>query len=111
MQDQISKLDEILAEMERRVEEDIPISPASWVESALRINALKGSLDNQLAQYQFEMMNKEADLIKEGMASTKANILAKQAINYLDYLQIKAKIVRIDQYIMLAKKRSIINEI
>jgi hypothetical protein len=110
MQDQISKLDEILAEMERRVEEDIPISPASWVESALRINALKGSLDNQLAQYQFEMMNKEADLIKEGMASTKANILAKQAINYQAYLETKAKIARIEEYIRLSKKRASINE-
>ena len=40
------KLKEIMEDMTQRVLNDTPIMPSSWVESALRINALRGEMDN-----------------------------------------------------------------
>ena len=45
------KLREIMEDMTQRVINDTPISPSSWCESALRINALRGELDNELIAY------------------------------------------------------------
>ena len=37
-------IDNIIEEMEQRVVDNLPISPASWVESSLRINALTSNI-------------------------------------------------------------------
>lgn len=101
---------EIMKEMENRVIDNIPITPSSWVESALRVNALKGDMDNQLACYEAEMANREAEIVEQGETSSKAKILKIRVVDYKAYLELKADLKRIDEFIKLAKRRAITNE-
>lgn len=105
------KINEIMTTMENRVLNDEPVSPASWVESAIRVNQLVGSLDNEIIAYEAELINIEAEYLKEDMSSSKSKTLAKSQINYKDYLEKKAERIKITEFIRLAKNRSRIEEI
>ena len=104
------KIEEIMENMENRVINNEPISPASWVESALRINTLLSDKDNELAVYEAEMANKEADLVEGGETASKAKILKTRAVDYKKYLTLKGELKRINEFILLAKRRCSINE-
>ena len=99
-----------MKEMTNRVLEDIPISPSSWVESALRINALRGEMDNELIAYELLVGDKIAELINEGKTGTVAEKLAKTGETYKKYLELKAELKRVDEYVRLAKRRAVIGE-
>ena len=101
----------LMAIMEDRVRNNEAVSPASWVEVGLRINQLGGDLDNQLANYEAEMNTIEAEYIKTDMPASKAKVLARSEINYKDYLIQKALFNRINEFIKLAKKRAVIENI
>lgn len=102
------KLKEIMEEMTQRVLDDTPISPSSWVESALRINALRGEMDNELIAYEMLIGDKIAELINEGKTGTVAEKLAKTGETYRKYLELKAELKRVDEYVRLAKRRAVI---
>ena len=104
-------IDQIMKEIENRVIKDQPISAGSWVESAIRVNALVGSLDSEIARYEALMVNIEAEYLKAEKSAVASKILAKTEIDFEDYLKKKAKREQIDEFIRLAKKRSTINEI
>jgi len=96
----------LLEEMERRVEENQPVSPAQWVEAGIRINMLVGDMDNQIAEFDAAITKLEAEYIKQDYPQAKAKILARNDIDYGAYLNLKATRDRISQFIMLAKKRA-----
>jgi len=104
------KLREIMEDMTQRVINDTPISPSSWCESALRINALRGELDNELIAYEMIINDNVANLINEGKTGTVADKLAKTGETYKNFLELKAELKRIDEYIRLAKRRAVIGE-
>jgi len=101
---------EILNDMEQRVIDDVPISPSSWVESSLRINALRGTLDNELIAYEMIIAENVAVYIEEGKSATVSEKLAKRGETYKKYLELRAELKRIDEYIRLSKRRAVINE-
>ena len=101
----------IMEEIERRVRENQAISPASWIEAALRVNLLGAELDNKLANYEAEMIAIEAEYLKTDISSAKAKTLAKGQIDYKDYLETRARFKRVNEWIMLAKKRATIQEL
>lgn len=101
----------IIEEAEKRVRENMSVSPASWVEAALRVNLLGAELDNKIANYEAEMVAIEAEYLKADMSSAKAKTLAKSQINYKDYLETKARFNRVNEWIMLAKRRATIQEL
>lgn len=96
--------------LENKVINNEPISPAYWIEMALRINALKGEIDNEIAILESQMVNIEAELVKTDMSSSKAKTLAKSQIDYKKLLELKAKNSRVTEFILLSKKRGSINE-
>lgn len=105
-------IDDIIEEMRGRVLNDVPVSPASWIDSALRLNALAtADIDKYIAGYEACMIEKEADLIESGESAAKAKILKTKAIDYESYLLMKAKAERVVEYIRLAKKRAIVPDI
>jgi len=106
----MSKLREIMEEMQQRVLDDVPISPGSWVESSLRINALRGELDNELVAYEMIIADDIASKIEEGKSGSIAEKLCKRGETYSKYLKLKAELKRIDEYIRLSKRRASINE-
>ena len=104
------KIREIIKEMSQRVINDEPISPGSWVESALRINALRGELDNELIGYEILISEKVAGLINEGKSASVAEKLSKIGETYKKFLELRAELKRIDEFIRLSKRRASINE-
>lgn len=105
-------IDTILEDMETRVKENHPVSPANWVDAGIKINALRGDLDNDIAEYEAQLVFVEANFIKEGKPQTTAKALARgdDVIIYEEYLRAKAKAKRIEEFIRLAKKRATLND-
>ena len=101
-------IDTILEDMQTRVQENQPVSPAQWVDAGIKLNALKGDLDNQIAEFEGELTGIEAYLIADGEPATKAKVLARGKVDYVGLLKAKAKAKRINEFIMLAKKRATI---
>jgi len=104
-------IESIMEIMEQRVRDNEPISPGSWIEVALRINQLGGDIDNLLANYEAEMNAIEAEYIRNDVPASKAKVLARSQIDYKEYLIQKALFNRIKEFIMLAKKRSTIEQL
>jgi hypothetical protein len=104
------KIREIMEDMQQRVLDDEPISPGSWVESSLRINALRGELDNELISYELIIGEVVATFILEGKSASVAEKLAKTGEVYKKYLELRAELKRVDEYIRLSKRRSALNE-
>ena len=103
-------INSIMKSLEDKVINNEPISAGYWVESALRINTLLSDKDNELACYEAEMVNAEANMIEEGQMASKAKVLKTKVIDYKAYLLLKGELKRINEYILLAKRRASINE-
>jgi len=100
------KLDEILNDLVAKVTNDTPTSPGTWCDEALKVNMLKGSLDNDLAMMEGIMLEEEARLIEEDYPASKAKILKTKVIDYKEYLKLKAKVARVEEFVRLAKRRA-----
>ena len=73
--------------LEKDVADNKPISPAKWCEAALRVNALAGEIDNQVAHFEATMNKIEAEYIKTDMTASKAKVLAKSDLMNMPVLQ------------------------
>ena len=106
----IQTVETIIEEMQGRVRNNEPISPASWLEAAQRVNLLRSEIDNKIAHYEAEMNEIKSVYLKQDMSSAKAKILAQSEIDYEDYLKTKSNLDRIVEWVRIAKKRVEINE-
>lgn len=89
----------------------VPISPATWVDSAQKLNILVEDVDNEIDHMEALMAEKELELIKSGESAAKARVLKKEAISYERYLNQVSLRKRIEEHIRLAKKRSMIQDV
>ena len=96
---------------EQNVAANRPISPAQWVEGALHVNILAGDLDNQLAHIEAELNHLEAEYIKQDMPANKAKVLARSQVDYEKYLNLRAILNRVKEFLSLARRRAQIPEI
>ena len=103
-------IDTILNDMTERVKDNQPVSPEMWLDAGIKLVALKGDLDNMIAEFEAYLTIREAEYIKEGKPQTTAKTLAKADTDYVNYLKAKGKSKRIEEFIKLAKKRSTIKE-
>lgn len=103
-------LDSILEWFKDAIENERIIRPAEWLEKAMQLNILVEDLDIQLAKMKAAMADKKVEFIEKGMTAAKADILKIKAVNYEEYLQLEAKRKRIDEHIMIAKKRENVRE-
>jgi len=103
-------IDTILEDMENRVKENQPVSPAMWIDAAIKLNALKGDLDNEIANFEANLAIREAEYVEMDNPASKAKILSKKDVDYEGYLKAKAKAVRIIEFIRLSKQRARIEE-
>jgi predicted oxidoreductase (fatty acid repression mutant protein) len=101
----------IIEIMEERVRNNEPISPASYIDAATRVILLNGDMDNKLANFEAMMNTLEAEFIRQDMPQSKAKTLARAEVDYKDYLETKALLKRIENWVMLAKKRATIQDI
>ena len=100
-------VDDIINEMNRRVVKNEVVTPASWLDSAQRLNILADmEVDREIAGMEACMVNAKVVLIKAGESAAKAEILCTENIDYQRYRELKARRETITEYIRLAKKRA-----
>ncbi len=99
-------IDTILDWFKQSVETKQPIGPALWIESALKLNILKESLDNEIAEAEGKMIEMETTLLEAGTTAAQAKKLRTRAVDYQKYLKVVAKEKRIIEFIRLAKYQS-----
>lgn len=99
-------IETILDTMRNHILNDDRITKERWIDSAMRLNVLSEGIDNRIAGCEACMAEEKAKLIENGDSAAKAKALCVRAIDYEDYLKLKAQRKRIDEYIMLAKKQA-----
>lgn len=103
----LGTIEGILEWFKEACEEKQPISVTRWLNAGLRLNVLAQDLDEKEAQYKLLMDIKEAELIAENVAASKAKVLKRTALSedeYKDYLITVSRKERILEFIRLAKK-------
>jgi len=101
---------DLLHDIEQMVIEDHPISPPQWVDYGLKINSLRGTMDNESARLEGLFADLTAQYIREDKSASVAEKLAKSGNEYRKYLELKAQLKRIDELIRLAKRRASIDD-
>lgn len=107
-------IESILSWFKKAIEGGIPISPATWLDSAGKLVILSEEIDERIATAEALMADYEMILIKEGKAASAAKILKKDVLKgeytYRHLLSDIALRSRIDEHIRLAKKRQDIKD-
>lgn len=98
-------IDTIMDYFQKAVEEKTPISPSLWLDGAIKVTALLGNLDDELVEAQFATTTLLAGLLDTGVSVSLAKAKMNATEAYKSFLKLKAKRERVEQFIMLAKKR------
>lgn len=98
-------VESILSTLKDWVENKHPVSVEMWLDAAMKLNILAEDIDNEIAIMEAEMADKEANLVEKDIPVSKANILKRKAINYLEYKKKQALRERITEHIRIAKQR------
>ena len=104
------RLVQIMEDLNLRVKNNQPISPAEWIEESLKLESMSGDLDNFLAEQEAKMLDKEIELLESEETASKAKVLKTKEIDYTLYLKMKALRKRVEGFIMLTKVRARIKE-
>ena len=99
----------ILNQFTEWVENKKPISPATWIDAAIKLNVLLEGLDEEIVEMETLMSEAEMEPIQKDNPISKTNILKRGAIEYKDYLSAISRKKRIEEFIRLAKKRQVTN--
>ena len=101
----MTKIDEILQEMETLVETNQSVHATVWINYANKLNILKGNLDDELAEKRFEIAKmKDTWMLDPKMTSTKAQVKIEATKEYLEMEKLAGKEKRIVSQIQIAKK-------
>lgn len=98
-------IDNILNALKKAIEDNQPVSQEQWLNTAARLTILAEDIDDQLSEMEGIMAERERIALEEGEPGVKAKILKTGAVDYKEYLKLKAKRKRIDEHIRIAKKR------
>ena len=104
------QIDTILSEFKLRVMKDEPISAGEWIDAAARVNALKGTLDNEVIAAEMNYNRIKSAYLLENKPNAQADTLARSSNEYQYFKELKAKQDRVIEFIRIAKARSKINE-
>lgn len=104
------KSDTIINWFTEQIENKVPISPMTYLDSAMKLNLLLA--DEQEILYEFlQIVNqKKAELIAGSKAVSAAKIIVEASEEYKQYNIQKARIEMIIEHIRLSKKMSSISQ-
>ena len=101
----MATLDSIIDEIKTSVNNNEVIHPATWLDRAGKLNALRDQLDIELYNLEHDLAVMEKELLKQDdMTSAKAKALIKAEEKYRDSRIVSAKISQVKEFIMIAKK-------
>lgn len=98
-------IDSILGEFEKHVADGTPVSPGLWLDGAAKLVSLMGSLDDELIDAELKYRNIRTFYIDDDKTAAEAEARAKSSEAYRNYLHLKAKKERIQEFINISKKR------
>lgn len=90
---------------EKSVEEKTPVTPSLWLDGAIKVTALLGNLDDDLIEANMACNRLLATLIEDGGSVALAKVKMNATDDYRYFLKLKAEREKVEQFIMLAKKR------
>lgn len=101
----------IIDTMAKWVEERRPISPSQWLDAGLKLNLLRGELDDMLYTLEHNLSVEKADLMTaQDMTVAKVEVLIKAKPEYKEMRILQAKIKQLEEFVRLAKKRASLKE-
>jgi len=105
MVEELVTIDTILGWFKDSIEKKCPIGQDQWLDGASKLTILSEEIDDKLSEMDAVMAERERIAVEEGEPAAKAKIIKTGAIDYKEYLKLKAKRKRIDRHIEIAKKR------
>lgn len=93
------------------VENKHPISPATWVDGAAKLNVLRSPLDDKLYELEHTLAVRKADLMMaEDVTNAKAETIIKASEEYKEMRKLSAKIKQLEEFIRIAKKQATLRD-
>jgi hypothetical protein len=106
MNESITTMDGIISYLREVAEQNIPIPPSAYLDSATKLNILVEDLDNELISTRGKVANLKASLIGEGKSVAAAEVLVEASELFSTYLKLEAKRERIAEHVRLCKQRT-----
>ena len=105
MENKLVTIDSILDWFQDAVERKMPVSSAVYLDGCQKLIALLGNFDDSLIEAELAYRRLRSGFIEDGKSAAEAETRAKASDAYRDYLKLKAKRDRINEFVMLSKKR------
>jgi len=102
--DNIVTVDGILAYFQKKVEQKIPVSPATWLDGCQKLNALMSNLNDDMISAEMAYRRLRAWSVQNGDSGIKAETVAKASAEYELFLRLKSKKEMCEAFIQIAKK-------
>lgn len=106
----IVTIDTILDWFKKSVEEKIPLRPVDWLDSSAKLIVLSEDLDQEIVDLECDIADNMADYVRDESSVARAKVLAYSGKTFRELKKLLKKKERINQHIMIAKKRTEINE-
>lgn len=99
-------LDKIMDTLEEYVREKHPISPAVWIDGAMKLNVLLSDEHDILYEMQQTVAKLKCDYLEKGYTVAASEVKIEATDTYKDMMRQKAKIGRVEELIRIAKLQS-----
>lgn len=102
----LDQIDGLMKWFEDSARNNLPVDPGIWVTKAMELNALKGNIDDAIADLEHVLAKRKVEFL---VMTTKANIATAKVEaedNFHRLAILKAKEKRIVNFIQLAKKQA-----
>lgn len=96
----------VLDHLEKCVREKTPLSPHEWIEAAEYLNILRSEPQERLFELQQMVAQIRVECIKNGHNGVNTKAMVEVSDAYREMLSQKAKLERINETILLAKKHA-----
>lgn len=94
------------------VEEKKSIPASLYLDSALKLNILRGDIDDKIYTLEHNLNVEKAELLKSPeMTSAKAEALMKARPEYMELRKLTAKAKQIEEFVRLAKKMATLKDL
>lgn len=102
--------DSVLAHIEKCVREKMPLSPHDWVEVAEYLNILRSEPQERLFELQQMVAQVRVECLQNGHNGVVTKAMVEVSDVYREMLSQKAKLDRINETILLAKKHATLSD-
>lgn len=101
----------IIDTLKKWVENKEPISPSRWLDASMKLNLLRGDVDDKYFELESELAKEKARLLSiQDMTVAKAESIIKADDRYREYRKLGGTIKQIEEMIRISKKQATLKE-